>query len=128
MLKTFLFYTEDTQCEIIALDFQDACNTFAEQFDISISNLLAIEEHAWPDELDTIHQEKKMKINFNINQCEDVEIADVFAADYPDFCDAYVESATFNGVPLTDDQLDILNDLDDTIAWVNENAFEQLLD
>lgn len=55
MLKTFLFYTEDTQCEIIALDFQDACDTFAGQFNIPIKNLLAIEEHAWPDELDTIH-------------------------------------------------------------------------
>ena len=69
-----------------------------------------------------------MKINFNINQCTDIEIADVFASDYPDFCDAYIESATFNGVKLTDDQLDILNDLDDTIAWVNENAYETLLD
>ena len=69
-----------------------------------------------------------MKINFNINQCKDIEIADVFASDYPDFCDAYIESATFNGVKLTDDQLDILNDLDDTIAWVNENAYETLLD
>ena len=69
-----------------------------------------------------------MKINFNINQCKDVVIADVFASDYPDFCDAYVESATFNGVKLTDDQLDTLNDLDDTMAWVNENAFETLLD
>tara|TARA_R110002020_G_scaffold321162_5_gene537100 strand:+ start:383 stop:592 length:210 start_codon:yes stop_codon:yes gene_type:complete len=69
-----------------------------------------------------------MKINFNINQCKDIEIADVFMSDYPDFSDAYVESATFAGVKLTDNQLDTLNDLDDTRAWVNENAFETLLD
>jgi hypothetical protein len=46
--------------------------------------------------------------------------------DYPDFCDAYVESATFNGVELTGKQLDKLNDLDDTKSYVNENAYQSL--
>jgi len=45
----------------------------------------------------------------------DVEIDNVDFRDYPDFCDAYVTSATFKdtGVPLNEDELDILNDKDD---------------
>lgn len=30
--------------------------------------------------------------------------------DYPDFCDAYIESADYKGVPMTDKQLDEIND------------------
>jgi hypothetical protein len=46
--------------------------------------------------------------------------------DYPDFCDAYVESASFNGVELTDKELDELNDSDETRSWVNAHAYESL--
>ena len=59
----------------------------------------------------------------NIKQLDDITLADVHMYDYPDFCDAYVESATFNGVELTGKQLDKLNDLDDTKSYVNENAY-----
>jgi hypothetical protein len=30
--------------------------------------------------------------------------------DYPDYCDAYITYAELNGVPLTDDELEDLND------------------
>jgi len=30
--------------------------------------------------------------------------------DYPDYCDAYIVYAELNGVPLTDDELEDLND------------------
>ena len=59
----------------------------------------------------------------NIRQLDDIILGDVDSNDYPDFCDAYVESATFNGVELTGEQLDKLNDLDDTKSYVNENAY-----
>lgn len=64
----------------------------------------------------------------NIQQLKDITLADVFMYDYPDFCDAYVESATFNNVELTEEQLDVLNDQDDTRMYVNENAYESLMD
>jgi len=61
-----------------------------------------------------------------INLMQDIILGDVYMNDYPDFCDAYVESASFNGVELTEEQLDDLNDLDDTKMYVNENAYESL--
>ena len=67
-----------------------------------------------------------MTIKFDINQLDDIELDGVDIKDYPDFCDAYVESASFNGVELTDEQLDELNDLDETREWVNANAYESL--
>ena len=30
--------------------------------------------------------------------------------DYPDYCDAYITHAELNGVPLTDDEIEELND------------------
>jgi hypothetical protein len=46
--------------------------------------------------------------------------------DYPDFCDAYVESASFKGIELTDQQLEELNMSDETREWVNVHAYESL--
>ena len=69
-----------------------------------------------------------MTIKFDINQLDDIELDGVDMKDYPDFCDAYVESASFKGVELTDEQLDELNDSDETRSWVNANAYESLLD
>ena len=34
-----------------------------------------------------------MTIKFDINQLDDIELDGVDIKDYPDFCDAYVESA-----------------------------------
>ncbi len=46
------------------------------------------------------------------NVC-DVEVDGIDTTDYPDFCDAFVSSATWRstGVPLNDAELDELNDL-----------------
>ena len=68
-----------------------------------------------------------MTIKFS--QVTNMQIEGVDMKDYPDFCDAYVESAEFHdGTPLNDVQLEALNVLDETCAWVNENAYETLLD
>tara|TARA_R110000851_G_scaffold46355_3_gene112810 strand:+ start:2910 stop:3107 length:198 start_codon:yes stop_codon:yes gene_type:complete len=64
----------------------------------------------------------------NIKHLEDIQLGGVAMYDYPDFCDAYVESASFNGVELTDEQLDKLNEDNDTLMYVNENAYESLMD
>ena len=46
----------------------------------------------------------------NLNEIVNVQIDDVDASDWPDLCDAYICSADWmDGVPLTDEELDILN-------------------
>ena len=40
---------------------------------------------------------------------DNIEIDGIDTKDYPDFCDAYISSADYDGVPMTDEQLDKLN-------------------
>jgi len=42
-----------------------------------------------------------------------VKFDDVFHWDYPEYCDAFIASAEINGVPLTESELDELNENDD---------------
>lgn len=52
-----------------------------------------------------------MKLNYN-----SIEIEGIDTSDYPDFCDAYISYAEFeNGIPLDDDQLDVLNEDSDLV-------------
>lgn len=46
----------------------------------------------------------------DFNKITDVEIAGLDMADYPDFCDAYVEYCLIDGEEATDEQLDTIND------------------
>ena len=41
---------------------------------------------------------------------DNIEIEGIDTKDYPDFCDAYISSADYDGVPMTDKQLDELNE------------------
>lgn len=43
------------------------------------------------------------------SKINNIEIDGIDPRDYPDFCDAYIASADYNGVEMTDDQLDELN-------------------
>ena len=52
-----------------------------------------------------------------------VAVEDVKTWDYPDFCDAYVISAMYKGKPMTDLELDELNQDGE---FVNEAVFKQL--
>jgi len=74
----------------------------------------------------TIQEYNMILTKFDINQLDDIQLADVDIKDYPDFCDAYVESASYNGIELTDEQLEELNMSDETREWVNANAYESL--
>ena len=43
--------------------------------------------------------------------------------DYPDFCDAYIVSADYDGVPMTQEQLDEINEdsqyvYDSVMEWI----------
>ena len=57
----------------------------------------------------------------------DVQVEDVFAQDYPDFCDAYFSYAVFEDTKevLTDDELEKLTDENPDI--VNQMAYESYL-
>ena len=39
----------------------------------------------------------------------DIEFEGIDMADYPKFCDAYIESAVINGVEATEEELDVIN-------------------
>jgi hypothetical protein len=55
----------------------------------------------------------------------DLEVDGVDPRDYPDFSDAYFSSGCYeDGTPLTDDELDRLNDLAGDVLW--EMAFDRL--
>ena len=38
-----------------------------------------------------------------------VVVEDIDMKDYPDFCDAYIESCDIDGVPATEEQLEFIN-------------------
>lgn len=48
----------------------------------------------------------------------DIEVDGIDFADYPDFCDAYIDKAKVNGRKATDNELDQLSDSDLTYSEV----------
>jgi hypothetical protein len=54
-----------------------------------------------------------------------LQVDGVDSRDYPDFSDAYFSSGSYeDGTPLTDDELERLNDLAGDVLW--EMAFDRL--
>ena len=54
-----------------------------------------------------------------------LQVDGVDSRDYPDFSDAYFSSGSYeDGTPLTDDELERLNDLAADVLW--EMAFDRL--
>ena len=49
-------------------------------------------------------------IDLDYSKIKDIEIDGIDSRDYPDFCDAYISSATYEGRELTLDELDNLDD------------------
>ena len=41
---------------------------------------------------------------------DNIEMDGIDTKDYPDFCDAFICSADYDGVPMTEEQLDELNE------------------
>ena len=67
-------------------------------------------------------------MNIKFKEVTNIELGGVDMNDYPDVCDAYVESAEkLDGTPLTEVELEAFEELDETRMYVNENAFETLL-
>jgi len=46
----------------------------------------------------------------NLALVDNIEIEDIDMRDYPDFCDAFIASADYDGYPMTEEQLDDLNE------------------
>ena len=48
-------------------------------------------------------------MNLDYAKISDVEVDGIDTADYPDFCDAFISYAEYEGREMTDKELDILN-------------------
>jgi len=52
----------------------------------------------------------KNKKTMDYKKIDNIEIDGIDTKDYPDFCDAYISSADYDGKPMTDEQLDEINE------------------
>ena len=46
----------------------------------------------------------------NYDLIDNIEVDGIDTNDYPDFCDAFIVSADYDGVEMTDEQLEALNE------------------
>ena len=61
-------------------------------------------------------------MKFNLKLIDNISIEGVDWKDHPDYVDAFVGSADYDGVPMTPEQLDALND--NYFEWVHEKVLE----
>lgn len=47
---------------------------------------------------------------FDTNRVDNIEIDGIDTSDYPDFCDAFISYAEYDGVEMTEEQLEDLNE------------------
>lgn len=65
-----------------------------------------------------------MSLTIDITKVDNVVMDDVDIKDFPDLCDAFIVSADYDGVPMTEEQLDFLNE--NFPCFVHEKAHEHL--
>lgn len=46
----------------------------------------------------------------DISLVDNVEVDGIDHSDYPDFCDAFISNADYNGEPMSDDMVDYINE------------------
>ena len=59
---------------------------------------------------------------FDYDKIDNVVLDGIHHWDYPDYCDAFIDSADYNGKPMTDEQLDELSEdyeLVSELVWNN---------
>ena len=61
-------------------------------------------------------------MTINLNLIDNVVIAGIDYKDYPDFCDAYIGEADYDGRSMTDEELEVLHD--EYSDWVYERVFD----
>ena len=49
-------------------------------------------------------------MNIDYTEISNIEFDGIDHTDYPDYCDAYIVSASYNGVALTEEQIEKLNE------------------
>jgi hypothetical protein len=59
----------------------------------------------------------------NYDLIDNIEIDGIDTNDYPDFTDAFISSADYNGVEMTDEQLEALNE---DYGFVHDCVYNQL--
>ncbi len=57
----------------------------------------------------------------NYKKIDNIEVDGIDTNDYPDFCDAFIASADYDGKPMTDEQLDELNEDRDFVYECAQN-------
>ena len=75
------------------------------------------------DELRPFNTVEKPVIEFDYSKISNVKVDGIDMEDYGDFCDAYITSADYDGEPMTDEQIEALND---DSEFVNQSVFAQL--
>jgi len=60
-------------------------------------------------------------INLDYTKISDVEVDGIDTTDYPDFCDAFISYAEYDGREMTDEELDVLNEDSDFVYSAVEN-------
>lgn len=64
-----------------------------------------------------------IQIELDYTKISNVFVAGIDMEDYGDFCDAYIESADYNGREMTEEELEVLNE---DSQYINEAVFSQL--
>ena len=62
-------------------------------------------------------------INLDYAKISDVEVDGIDTADYPDFCDAFIAYAEYDGKEMTDEQLDTLNEDSDFVYKLKQDTY-----
>jgi len=60
-------------------------------------------------------------MKLDLTKIDNIEFDGIDHNDYPDYCDAYITSADYDGIPMSDEQLDELNENSDFV-------YEKLMD
>ena len=55
------------------------------------------------------------KKKMDLKKITDIVVEGIDKADYPDFCDSFIESAYYDGKPMTEEQLEELNENKDFV-------------
>lgn len=67
--------------------------------------------------------DKQIEIELDYKKITDIELDNIRMDDYPDFCDAFIQSATCGDRELTEEELDILNE---DREYVHQKVWEYL--
>jgi len=59
--------------------------------------------------------------NLDYAKISDVIVDGIDTSDYPDFCDAFIAYAEYDGKEMTDEQLDLLNEDSDFVYEAVQN-------